>query len=452
MNNYVKESGEESTHDSKKFSVKELQECSDKGYPFIFAKNNKTHDAFESELKRFDDMIAYAKEQREDAPEKAKLKDVLKDAHKNGMRAGTSGAVFGQAGITSAVSTQKNAPLNKFGWNIMIDNLEKNKNRISQIMSHSKLKNETDNVITEACKDITTARKFVSEVSKLAKKYDANYFIVTDGASGINNSGNPAVKHARDSHIEWEKSHNFDPYEDWSNTTESTKNRTNDKGETVPEKCPKCGSDIGVFLRGEPVFLCTNKKCNKYFGTLPFPKHIKESVDYNNIMKTYKERTVDMINTDNIVDNMFLEFFGESSNGGDDKVPDKIEPVVKTIESKGYQVKYASPGYHHTRFDNDRNKDGVINDKLVTTGRIIFSRNYKFKNTPEGWEWKVLENGVKALYVKKYTYNEKMGTEKQAFEKWQNRYLNSIKTWAAELPHVSTSDSADTKPDENFNN
>lgn len=44
----------------------------------------------------------------------------------------------------------------------------------------------------------------------------------------------------------------------------------NDKGEEVPKTCPKCGSKVGVFLRGEPVFLCSNKDCEKYFGTVPF--------------------------------------------------------------------------------------------------------------------------------------------------------------------------------------
>ena len=44
----------------------------------------------------------------------------------------------------------------------------------------------------------------------------------------------------------------------------------NDKGEEVPKTCPKCGSKVGVFLRGEPVFLCSNKECEKYFGTVPF--------------------------------------------------------------------------------------------------------------------------------------------------------------------------------------
>jgi hypothetical protein len=48
------------------------------------------------------------------------------------------------------------------------------------------------------------------------------------------------------------------------------KTRKNDEGKVVPEKCDKCGSKIGVFIQGEPIFKCTNKKCGKYFGTLPF--------------------------------------------------------------------------------------------------------------------------------------------------------------------------------------
>ena len=48
------------------------------------------------------------------------------------------------------------------------------------------------------------------------------------------------------------------------------KTRKNDEGKTVPEKCDKCGSKVGVFIQGEPIFKCTNKKCGKYFGTLPF--------------------------------------------------------------------------------------------------------------------------------------------------------------------------------------
>lgn len=64
--------------------------------------------------------------------------------------------------------------------------------------------------------DVENAREFVREVGKLAKKYKVNYFVVTDGASGISNRGNPAVKAARDAHIQWEKANGGDPDEDWS--------------------------------------------------------------------------------------------------------------------------------------------------------------------------------------------------------------------------------------------
>ena len=44
----------------------------------------------------------------------------------------------------------------------------------------------------------------------------------------------------------------------------------NDKGEVVPEICPECGGKIGLYIKGEPVYLCS--KCQKYFGTMPFKK------------------------------------------------------------------------------------------------------------------------------------------------------------------------------------
>lgn len=236
--------------------------------------------------------------------------------------------------------------------------------------------------ITEACKDVKAARKFVSDVEKLAKKYDANYFIVTDGASGIHNDGNPAVKNARDSHIEWEKKNGHDPYEDWSgkqgSKTESTK---------------------GSYLN----------------------------------MK------------DSLANELAFMYF-ESDNDTD--IPDLIEPIVKELESKGYQVKYASPGHINTRFNNDRNKDGVINSKMTSTARVIFSRDYRFKATPQGWEWRILHNNSKALYVKPYTFNEKMGNAEEAFKKWQTFYITNLKTWAAELPKVGSD--AKTSPDTNF--
>lgn len=59
------------------------------------------------------------------------------------------------------------------------------------------------------------ARKFIDEVKKLALKKNLNFFLVTDGASGISNRGNPAVRNAREAQIKWELENGYNPYDDW---------------------------------------------------------------------------------------------------------------------------------------------------------------------------------------------------------------------------------------------
>lgn len=137
-----------------------------------------------------------------------------------------------------------------------------------------------------------------------------------------------------------------------------------------------------------------------------------------------------------IVEEMTLSLFGESSEKGNPSIPDLIEPAVKILEQKGYDVKYASPGYVDTRFENDRDKDGVINGKHRTTGRIVFARDYSFNETPDRWTWKVLDNGAKALYVKPYTFSGKEGKEDEGFIKWQTAYIDSLMAWVKQLPKV----------------
>lgn len=60
----------------------------------------------------------------------------------------------------------------------------------------------------------------------------------------------------------------------------------NDKGEEVPKKCKKCGGDVCVTIKGEPVYVC--KECGEYYGTLPFPDNLKES---KTVVKRRKKRT-----------------------------------------------------------------------------------------------------------------------------------------------------------------
>jgi len=59
------------------------------------------------------------------------------------------------------------------------------------------------------------ARQFVWEVKELAKKYELPFFVVTDGASGIDNAACEAVEHARKAHMAWELEHGIDPDHDW---------------------------------------------------------------------------------------------------------------------------------------------------------------------------------------------------------------------------------------------
>ena len=85
--------------------------------------------------------------------------------------------------------------------------------------------------------------------------------------------------------------------------TRITNESKNDKGEKVPKKCPKCGGDIGLFFKGEPVYLCKN--CNKYFGVAPFKEnaYVSEMIstlqdpatskikEYNGLLETKLEKT-----------------------------------------------------------------------------------------------------------------------------------------------------------------
>ncbi|MDE6284782.1 MAG: hypothetical protein K2M17_03475 [Bacilli bacterium] len=62
---------------------------------------------------------------------------------------------------------------------------------------------------------VEKARAFCKEVKELAEKYNLSFFLVTEGASVINNNGCEAVHNARVCHEKWEEEHGFDPKEDW---------------------------------------------------------------------------------------------------------------------------------------------------------------------------------------------------------------------------------------------
>lgn len=97
---------------------------------------------------------------------------------------------------------------------------------------------------TESCKDLMDARKLVQEVQKISKKHNANFFFVTDGASGYSNGNgenNPAVKAMRQSMDEWETKNSFNPDDDWSN------NPTDTSGYRMEEVIEENTNSFGLY-------------------------------------------------------------------------------------------------------------------------------------------------------------------------------------------------------------
>lgn len=85
-----------------------------------------------------------------------------------------------------------------------------------------KIKEETDtryfmkNENIKPNNNLIKARAFCSEVEKISKKYNLEYFFVTEGASSTKVKNCGAVRNARNNHIEWEKENGYNPNEDWS--------------------------------------------------------------------------------------------------------------------------------------------------------------------------------------------------------------------------------------------
>lgn len=114
-------------------------------------------------------------------------------------------------------------------------------------------------------KKLIKARKLVAAVNRLAKKQGLNFFIVTDGASGISNNGNPAVRNAREAQIKWELEHGTDPYEDWSKKASCKKKETYSSGSgTVESFTPdKTDGHDEIVLRlknGKKIVISNNTK------------------------------------------------------------------------------------------------------------------------------------------------------------------------------------------------
>ena len=232
---------------------------------------------------------------------------------------------------------------------------KKTKRKLTTLLKSSDIEG-----IEEACKDLKSAREFVSKVGELAKKYDANYFIVTDGASGIHNNGNPAVKNARDSQIKWEKKHGFDPDEDWSK--KSIKEVTLPTGVTL-RNATKDDTDNMFKWKIESVDkgIRNDPKVIKYIE-----KDVQDSIKITKMIM-YKDETIGMFTTDKLNDGYWyigeIYIVKEHRNKGigtallKDEISkhDKIKLQVAQ-SNHGAMKLYKSLGFEIT----DRNDEGKL--------------------------------------------------------------------------------------------
>nr|DAS58608.1 MAG TPA: hypothetical protein [Caudoviricetes sp.] len=112
-----------------------------------------------------------------------------------------------------------------------------------------------------------------------------------------------------------------------------------------------------------------------------------------------------------------------------------IKPILDILNRKGYHTKYSCSGHEKTRITNDRDRNGVYNGKLYTTARITFDKIYKLPSTPD--RWRVSEkDGKTSIYSNPYSYGEHQGSPDEAFPKWKEMYMATLKSWAENLPEV----------------
>jgi hypothetical protein len=140
--------------------------------------------------------------------------------------------------------------------------------------------------------------------------------------------------------------------------TEKTTKRVNENGEKVPETCPECGSKVELYLRGEPVWCCSNKKCNKCFGALPF-NNSKESVGNNNT-KAYYDSTKDTeVHRRNVRNVMNMIIMSELEKRRDNHDVSKLQSPEKEVYDKYIPklklYQYGTPEYLELREEMAKN-------------------------------------------------------------------------------------------------
>lgn len=135
---------------------------------------------------------------------------------------------------------------------------------------------------------------------------------------------------------------------------------------------------------------------------------------------------------------MMLEAEDEHSKD----IDSDIKPIIDILNKLGYRTKYSCSGHYKSRISEDNKDDGVYNGKLYTTARITFDKKYNFKIIPKGW-YQNPNSDVTSIYVEPLRYNPKDGSPDEAFKKWKEGYMTSLKAWVEDLDESKNHNSSD---------
>ena len=116
---------------------------------------------------------------------------------------------------------------------------------------------------------------------------------------------------------------------------------------------------------------------------------------------------------------------------------DEIKPIVNKLNSLGYKVKYASPGHEKLRKKEDFEPDGVYYGRLYSDARIMFDKKYKLPDAPKYWYLRDVD-GCSYLDISPLKYNDSDGTPDEAFKKWKDNYMQSLKEYVDSLDNDKT--------------
>lgn len=123
----------------------------------------------------------------------------------------------------------------------------------------------------------------------------------------------------------------------------------------------------------------------------------------------------------------------------------EIKPIIDKLNSMGYKTKYSSPGHIKLRKKEDKFRDGNYYGKLYSDARIMFDGKYNFPSAPKYWMWKKVD-GNDYLDIVPIDYDEKDGTPDEAFNKWKDAYMQSLKNFVDTLKSANSAKDDDNGP------